>query len=331
MNTSSNPLDTVYDAALSGDMARGLARLDAIPEASLTDAQRETAACLRARFGAAPPPLPPGLPPRTAGILGAYQDYWRSSLLRLASVREAEAALLSELNRQLPASAPDLDSATDAVRETVEAEGLHALTGMTLPYYELMLWRTHTPTTYAVALPEQQVDVTVVFLDDFVSLGWAGFATCGRSHTGGWATATALYAVRSGYDLDSEQFRVSYLAHEGQHFADYRRFPKLAQPELEYRAKLTELAQADATTHDLVTRFAARTGADRNVPHSFANYRVTRDVGRLVFDAEVTQPDALPWRQVSRERVNAAAHALLVESTRRLDALGAATVEQYLA
>ncbi len=55
-----------------------------------------------------------------------------------------------------------------------------------------------------------------------------------------------------------------------------------------------------------------------------------RDVGCRVFETEVTQPDALPWRQVPREHVNAAAHALLVDSTRALEALGAATVEQYL-
>src|SRR4029077_9164441 len=67
------------------------------------------------------------------------------------------------------------------------------------------------------------------------------------THTDGWATAMTLYAVRSAYDIESESFRVSYLAHEAQHFADYGRFPKLARPEREYRAKLTELAEAQAT------------------------------------------------------------------------------------
>jgi hypothetical protein len=44
---------------------------------------------------------------------------------------------------------------------------------------------------------------------DFVSLGWAAHATGDRSHTGGWATTTELYAVRDAYDLDSESLRVS--------------------------------------------------------------------------------------------------------------------------
>jgi hypothetical protein len=119
-----------------------------------------------------------------------------------------------------------------------------------------MLWKIQSPRTYHINLPEREVDVHVVFMDSFVSLGWAGYATCGRSHTGGWATKDSLYAVVSAYDTTSEQFRVSYLAHEGKHFSDYSEFPQLEQPELEYRAKLTELAASDQSTHALIKAFA---------------------------------------------------------------------------
>jgi len=317
MPTPTDALAPVYDAALTGDMIEALARLDAIPETSLTDAQRDIAARIRDRFGDSPPAIPHDLPPLASRILRAYRDYWRGVMLRKVSPADGEAALLRALNEILPPS-PDLDAASEAAREAIEAEGVHALTGITRPYYELMIWRRSAPTRYDVALPEQEVGVTVVFLEDFVSLGWAAYATGDRSHTGGWATTTELYAVRQAYDLESESFRVSYLAHEGQHFADYARFPKLDQPELEYRAKLTELAMSSATTKALLERFAARTGTDRGVPHYFAHHHLVRSLE--LGDGRLASPD----------EIRAAARRALEESTRALDARGAATVERWL-
>lgn len=318
-----DPLEPVYAAALHADMAQGLALLAAIPVATLDARQRAAADTMRARFGAIPPPVPDDLPPRTRALLAAYQHYWREAMLRTVATAAAERGLHAAIERALDASYADLDAATDAAKAAVEAEGLHALTGMTLPLHEFMVWRRSTRTSYPVELPEQRVDVAVVFLDDFASLGWAAFATAGRSHTGGWATADALYAVRSAYDIESESFRVSYLAHEGRHFADYRAFPKLAQPELEYRAKLTELACADDTLPALLVRFAARTGTDRSVPHAFAHHWLVRHLA-------VELGSEPPWDSVPRERIHAAARALLARSTHELGLRGAATVERWL-
>lgn len=318
-----DPLDPVYSAALSADMAQGLALLATIPASSLDARQRAAADAMRARFGASEPPMSGDLPSQSRALLGAYQRYWRQAMLKRSPIAAAEGELLAALNRILAAAHPDLDVATAAAKAAIESEGLHALTGMTLPLHELMIWKRNAPTTYHVALPEQDIDVTVVFLDDFVSLGWAAFATAERSHTGGWATAEALYAVRSAYDVDSESFRVSYLAHEGQHCADNRRFPQLAQPELEYRAKLTELACADATAHALLRRFAARIGTDRGIPHPFAHHWLVRHMT----DALGAAPD---WASVPVQRINDAARDLLVASSRALEARGAATVERWL-
>jgi hypothetical protein len=329
----SDLLAPVYDAALRADMAAGLALLDALPAHALSPAQRDVASALRARFAASPPAVAEDLPSATAAILRAYRAYWRRAMLAPAARSDAEGALLHDLAPVLAeqgALPADLDAAADAAKAAIEAEGLHALTGVTLPLYELMVWRSSTRTTYRVALPGQHVDVGVVFLDGFVSLGWAAYATCERSHTSGWATATELYAVKSAYDVDSEQFRVSYLAHEGQHFADYAAFPKLARPELEYRAKLAEIALADATTHDLVTRFAAQTGEDRGIPHAYANAFVTRGLARAVLGRDAAPDAADDWRRVPRERLNGAARDLLDACTRGLRARGAATVERWL-
>jgi len=55
------------------------------------------------------------------------------------------------------------------------------------------------------------VTVPVVFLEEIVSMGW------------------------------QEYFHVNFIAHEAQHFADYKTYPKLLQIELEYRANHIQL------------------------------------------------------------------------------------------
>jgi hypothetical protein len=83
-------------------------------------------------------------------------------------------------------------------------------------------------------------------------------------------------------------------------------------------------------THDLVTRFAARTGEDRAIPHAFANAFVIRGLARAVLGREPAPDGADERRRVPRERLNAAARDRLAGSTRDLQARGAATVVRRL-
>jgi len=87
-------------------------------------------------------------------------------------------------------------------------------------------------------LLDEELKVKVVLMTDFATLGWEEYATLGTYYPGGWATDDALYCVKDAYDLNSETFLVSYLAHESRHFSDYKLFDKkLSGAELEYRAK----------------------------------------------------------------------------------------------
>jgi hypothetical protein len=331
----------VYDAALSGDMTQALSILDSLDASRWSARDSTAAACMRSTF-ASPPRDEEDLPPVSRRVLTAYRSYWQTAMLGHAPVKDAEARLLAGLNAILgdagatagatdSVTGPsDLDAVSERAKAAISREGLFALTGVTSPYYELMLWKTQTPVSYHVKLPERAVDVHVVFLDDFVSLGWAGYATCGRAHSGGWATQDSLYALRSAYDLGSEAFRVSYLAHEGQHFSDYKEFPKLEQPELEYRAKLAEIAMSDTSTYDLVATFARRTGADRAVPHAFADYYVARGLSHELFKTNTIVADEARWRAVSASRIRGAAKQLLEKNSKGIERTGAKTTTRFL-
>jgi len=212
--------------------------------------------------------------------------------------------------------AGNLDALEPAITRLAQHGGSHVLLGVTSPLRELMLWRTETETRYDVELPEGRQPVTVVFMDDFASLGWAGFATCDRHHTGGWTKPDRLYAVRSAYDTGSENFRVSYLAHEAQHFFDNHRFPGLErQDRPEYRAKLAELAEADSTVYELLDGFASNVSTDTSVPHSYANGRAVDAMGQRLFPGTAGAP---VWRRASAGQINSAASALLRQDTARL-------------
>jgi hypothetical protein len=328
-------LERVYDAALAGDGVKALAALSTVDVNGLDAAEASRAACIREALLA--PPKPEALPPVSSSILLAYRTYWQQSLMRRATREDAEAQLKGRLDAifaragraRLPTTS--LDSASEEAKRAVERDNLFALTGVTAPYYELAVWKVQSQRTYSVDLHDRRVRTKVVFLDDFVSFGWAGFATCDRYHTAGWATPTALFAVRSAYDLDSENFRVSYLAHESRHFSDYRRFPALEQPELEYRAKLTELSLASESAQGLIATFARRAGRERSSPHDFANYWVTKNLSKALFDADAPVDDASRWRGVPTQDIRNAAARLLASNDASLIRQGAKGVKRFLA
>jgi hypothetical protein len=319
--TANSAMRAALASALQARGTDAVTALRALDPVSLAERYAPTRDCMLERLDARRPPAITLADGFLAGVLAAYREYWLRSLRAERPEPENEAWLLATLNTRVEAEggtgAASLDELEPKLEALIAAHGYHALLGMTRPLRELMLWKTETETRYDVRLPESTQAVTVVFLDGFASLGWAGFATCDRHHSGGWTKPDRLYAVRSAYDLTSENFRVSYLAHEAQHFADNRRFPKLEQQaELEYRAKLVELAVGQSSVYDLLDNFAVNISDDVSVPHSYANGRVVRDLGKRLDPVAGKAP---AWRDASIERINAAAADLLRDDTSRLE------------
>lgn len=312
--------------ALQADGRAALSALRSLDAAQLAPRYAPTRSCMIERLGARRAPPVTVRDRFVAGVLLSYQEYWMRSLLAEHPAAQNEAWLLGALNRQMAGAgggkAANMGELESALEPVLLAHGYHALLGMTRPLRELMLWQSEAEARYQVSLPEGEQPVVVVFMDDFASLGWAGFATCDRHHSGGWTKPDRLYAVRGAYDLDSEQFRVSYLAHEAQHFADSQRFPALEdQAQLEYRAKLVELATARSSAYELLDAFAGNTSADPAIPHSFADRRLVRDMSQRLFPAG-TPPWA--WQSIPVSGINAAAAALLRADSARLMQTGGA-------
>lgn len=263
--------------ALQGDVRQALTVLRRVPTTQFGGREAAFRACVLRRFALdGDRSLLANLPLLTARALGIYRAYWRAALLSPTLREEEEERLRLNLIRLL--DAPPQSSLNDIeplLTRRLGEDGYHALTGRTAPLRELMLWKTQTTEQRRVSLPEGDHLTTVHLLADFASFGWSGFATCERSATGGWVRPDAIYAVTPRYrSLEGEDFLVSFVAHESQHYADLQRFPGMAAWELEYRAKLTELVLADTTNRALLAAFAANCSDRQDVPHSYANGRV---------------------------------------------------------
>lgn len=308
--------DTAIAPLFAADGVTAQQRLQALPATALDARQQATRQCILSRLAGTAPADAAVLPAPVAAVLQAHRRYWTAVLTQRQTAAQAEATLGATLRDLLGDAAGDsLDTQTEAAIRFIEAQGLFALGGVTPPLRELMLWRQQSTHEQRIELPEGTIDVRVNLLQGFVSLGWLGWASCDRHGTGGWATDTGMMVVAPSWDLDSEAYRVSLLAHEAQHFSDYGRYPKLASPDLEYRAKLVELILADTTQRKLLEHFEQRAAPDRSRPHAFANHHVVRELKARLADKPLSQAPPAAIREAAR--------AALADHSGKLKALGA--------
>lgn len=299
--------------ALQGNVAEAVALLEQVPASEFNEKDRAVRACMIERFTSGSEDSRKGRAGTVADeALGLYRSYWRASLLKPETTAEQEKQLMDGLRALLGLPADAGSERVEAeLGRRLAAEGHHVLMGRTPPLLEFVLWRSETEKVRRVPLPEGEHSIRVKILDDFASLGWSAYATCDRSFTGGWMKPDGIYAVRPGWkDLAAENFQVSFLAHETQHFADQKRFGKLESWELEYRAKLAELALADATLPRILSAFASNQGGNPSVPHSYANRIV---LSWLASELHVADVEAVA--EVPKERIRRAAKALLTRDT----------------
>ena len=303
------------NAILQGDSHRALAALEAVDDDQYIGFDAQYLACMRTRFQRATPPwLAGGIDdPFVRDVLWHYQAYWWHALAEPAQRAKFETMLLTRLQALLgdaAAPATDLDAIEPRLSDVLEARGWHVQLGITSPLREMMLWRKTQMRSYEVELPEGRHKVPVALLDDFAALGWSAYGRCDRGSNGGWATEQQLFAIVPAYreGLDGEAFRVVFLGHEAQHFADKNRFPGLADWEFEYRAKLTELVQAQTVSEKRLRGFVTSQGDDIDSPHTYANKRLVADLRKHLRREPLDVP--IPELQ-------AAARELLLEDTRR--------------
>jgi len=306
--------------AVRGDLSEA-PRLFASAATRSDSADADLAARFQQRFVERSEPAPPPTGDSLVdAALQGYRRYWNDALLSGQPPR-FEPQLRIELERALGhAGSMEVDSAEDVFSwlSTAFAQtGFHAMVDFAPPLQDLIVWTEQRPAHFTVDLGDQVMEVEVLFLSGFLSQGWKHYASLDLATTTGWVGDGRLYCVEWAYRPGSEAFDISFLKHESRHLADYRHFPGLDATELEYRAKLTELAFARATLRRLLDDFSAKSAADSGSPHAEANARVVADLYLSMFGREYT--GELPWASAEPWLVHRAALQLLDASTTRLE------------
>jgi hypothetical protein len=326
----------IYAFCLDGDVRPALSLVDSAPDRPISNEDLQFKKELESRFKFEQDNSN-YLSSKTSAInplLLIFHDYWRMGLLHPQQNHDSDLAVtVSKFLRNGFGPANDLSADPDSVDKYeklyIEHSGFHTTGfGKTGKFVDLLVWKTQKDTIYSFDLGGDSTSVRVVFMGDFITLGWEEFATLGRHYPGGWATPKELYCVKSAYDLKSEQFLVSYLAHESRHFADYTLFPKLQSADLEYRAKLTELSLAKSSLYQLIAFFIANANRHSENGHSVANYCAIRELSKSLFNTEFEE-DMSKWNQKSPAVINTAAAEILRANTKTLRLMGP-SVEHYI-
>lgn len=251
-----------------------------------------------------------------------FQQYWRKGLLHPQQDNDSlfKGDLIhffNEENRQHQYAAGKVteDNLETVYKKYIEDKGYHCTgLGRTGKFYDLMVWRTMEPKTYSIDLIDHTEKVKVYFMEDFLSLGWMDYARLGERYPGGWATKEALYCVTKGYDQSSEKFKIIYLKHEGQHFYDYKHFPKLESADLEYRAKLIEMVFCEEELYNRLAYFLKNAKDDPRNAHPHANYRLISNMSKEIFGNSY-EPDHEKWQNIPAEQLHETARKLYKENT----------------
>jgi hypothetical protein len=261
-------------------------------------------------------------------LLKIYRDYWRYSFLN--KEKKNDTLIMKNVSNFLKtnyAPAKDLTLNEDSInvyqKKYITNLGYHTTGfGKTGGLYDLLVWKTEKDTVYKLNYDGKETPIKIFFMDDFITLGWSEYATLGRYYPAGWATHEALFCVKKAYDLKSETFRVSYIGHEGRHFADYKLFPKLkgvGSADLEYRAKLTEIAlYSEEGLFKRLQFFINNGNYESPNGHSIAAYCVVRDLSKSLFNNDF-EKDLDKWKTIPAKKINEAASQILKDNTESLE------------
>lgn len=219
-------------------------------------------------------------------VFSKYYLYFRSVLTNNDPIK-AEIELSKSLLQLLPTDTyGSLDCIENKIKDMFRDEGYFFQGGITSPFWGPYIWKTMDSKHYHVELPNGIQTLNVHFMSDFIMQSWIEFATFGCRSVGGWAKEDAIYCNLTRYqnELDSENFTVSYLKHEAQHFNDYIHFPKLPGKDLEYRAKLIELIYSQS--HRPLKKFLLEASSKPDLPHSYASYILLKSISLILFSKE---------------------------------------------
>ncbi|MFT4415584.1 hypothetical protein ACLM5H_17145 [Fredinandcohnia humi] len=247
-----------------------------------------------------------------------YHNYFHDVLMKKLHEYKAEEELAKRLSSFLEESFSSAEDAEIALKKEFEVRGYYFLGGVTPPYRGPYIWKTQEKLTYDVVLPNETQTITVYHMKDFLMESWLSYVTLEHKGAGGWANESGVFCNYDRYkdDLESNQYVISFLKHEAQHFNDYLHYPILESKDLEYRAKLVELIYYD--NHEVLEKFLIQAKDDPQFPHPKAAYEVIKGLSRKVHQQNYNN-HMEEWKAIDYNIISSYALELHQENTMLLN------------
>jgi len=261
---------------------------------------------------------------RIASFLRIYEDFLKWMLKTNPTTVEAENAIVQKLKPFFPRAGFIAKfskrlaylSLHVHVPRFFKQYGYHAIFGTVDIYPNLVLWRKQTARKETVDLPDGQVEIEVVEMDGLITRGWVDYLSMGEIGTGGWVTKKGCTYFKEKYDIERDEFKVSLLKHEGQHFFDKKSHRKMNSVDLEYRAKLVELIYHKEMNTFFHFLGNMATTDDKTRPHAYAERRIVQGLSLKVFGVEM-EASKDTWKARYKE-IPTAARELLNEHNKMM-------------
>jgi len=233
---------------------------------------------------------------RIVDFLHRYEDYLKWALSNEATTQECKEYLINKLKLLFPrvnfymrfSKSLAWVALFRAVNVFFKKRGYFVAFGIVAPYPNMSLWYKQTTRKEIVELPEGKVEIDVCEMDEVITRGWLDYLSMNKIGTGGWVTKKGCTYFKSVYDTDSDEFKVSLLKHEGQHFFDSKKYPKMKSTDLEYRAKLVELIYHKdemKTFFNFMEQMASED--DRAYPHAYAERKIMQGLSHKLFGCDL--------------------------------------------
>ena len=324
----------IISPASNGDVLSTLSRLDSIDRFSnllVNRKYQKTKKKYRARFSSATEKSKSLCNNSVINdICSFYQDYWKIKLLNTPV--NCDSILYNKLSHYLvnkKLTKLSFDELSNTIKDdseltnVIESEGFYCKFMLINGIQDLLIWDKQSQAEYSVDLPETNINVNVIFIENYVLRGASDYATFGHSQIGGWVSnvSSSLFCNKGTYKLKSEKFQYSYLKHESIHFVDIKNYPNLEPADLEYRAKLIELIYCtEKTIFKRLDEFImGASNESRENAHPFANYHLICQLSIKLFNNEF-EADISKWKALTPEEINKASLELFQKGSELLKA-----------
>lgn len=250
-------------------------------------------------------------------IISFYRDYWTNDFMKSQDdTLDHNYQLIKNLGQYLidhqltRLSIEEINSMKDISKDlkaSIEKEGAYCQFFYLNEKHDIMIWATQNREIYTIETPYETRDIPVIFFEDVILSNRADFLSFGSKRTGGWPNNAEGVIYSGDYDIESEQFKYSFLTHEANHFFDNEKYPNLSAADLEYRSKLIELIYVEKDEDRMLREFlAGASNENRNHGHPYGNYQVIKDLSSVIFNKSFEGNYSI-WKTVPVETINEAA------------------------